>query len=337
MGSPAFGLESNNAPLPIPGGYGNPTGVSPAGAKLNNKSQPTLLGPQAFPSYPSFGPLTSANPTSPTTPSANTGAFGSTNLQGLQSGLIGGGMKNNGLSDKLFKQLSDSYGPGVAGILHNFLNNGTFNPQVAAAFLNAMQPGIARGEADINAAFGQGGSRFSSSAALGIGDYLSQVNNNEQATLASLYEQSQNQELSLLQNILPTLHAEEANKGGSVFADILGGLEIAGGIAGAPFTGGLSLGLVGAGIGTLTSANSGKKDAGGANTNLGSPTGNSLDQIIGMITGKAPGSVVNSSTPMGPAPNDLPIPGLDPTTILGISGGEALGGSNPYSAMLGEN
>ena len=125
-----------------------------------------------------------------------------------------------------------------------------FNPQVAAAFLNAQQPGIARGEAGILGAFGDAGALFSSAAALGMGDFESQVQLNQQQTLAQMFQNAQSEELSLLQSLLPTMHAERANKGG-LFNKILGGVETAAGAALLPFSGGASLPLIGMGLHTL--------------------------------------------------------------------------------------
>jgi hypothetical protein len=349
MGALPFpGMESNNAPLPISGGFGNPTGVNPGGSKLNNTSAPTLLGPTAFPSFPSFGPIQSPAASSrvasatglplptgvnPTAPTANAPVFGSTNLQGLSGGLntqLTGQPGNPG--DKLYKQLVGAYGSGAGASIFDLLTNGTFNPQVAAAFLNAMQPGIQRGESDILGAFGDSGSRFSSGASLGLGDYLSQVNLNEQSTLASLYEQSQNQELSLLQNILPTLHAEHANSGG-ILGDILGGLEIAGGLAAAPFTGGASLPLVGAGVGTVT----GQGGGGGNQQN----TTAALQSILKQIQTSQQASSTQTTVGQGQSsgPNGVPTTttggGIGSPDFQSISAGGALGGFDPFSSNDG--
>src|SRR5258706_1466158 len=191
MGSPSFGLptSNNNAPMPVPGNT-NPTGT--------NKG--VGFGGVSFPQYPVFG----APPSSPVFPSANTGTFSSGGMNGLSSGIWPTGHAG----DQLYSELSKAYGPGVAGELASILSKGLFNPEVASSFLNAMQPGIARGEASILNAFGTEGSRFGSAAALGLGDYQSQVNLNEQQTLAGMFENAQGQELGVLSGILPTLHAE---------------------------------------------------------------------------------------------------------------------------------
>lgn len=353
MGSMAFpGMESNNAPLPLPGGYGNPTGVNTGGFKLQQSKGDgtTPFGPAAFPNFPAFGPIatpgantgvrspvakanvaggfnTSTSPTggvTPAIPGANAPVFGGTDIQGLSSGIysqLNGKPGNPG--DKMYKELTNAYGKGTGAALFNLLIGGTFNPQTAAAFLNAMQPGVQRGQADILGAFGDAGSRFSSSASLGLGDYLSQVNLNEQQTLAGLYNQGQQNELSLLQNILPTLHDEQANKGGGIFADILGGLEIAGGIAAAPFTGGMSLGLIPGGVNTLVGGNSGGGSSGGGGSQA------QLMQLLKLMQGGNSNGVDMSGVSMGPTPaSQFP---MEIPNLLGISGGTALGGADPFS------
>lgn len=239
---------SNNAPAPIPGGYGNPTGAN-TGALGNNG-----VSANAFPNYPAFGPI-GATPTAQTTTSGlNSSPYNSSSFAGLSTGL----QVDPSLQGNLLKEFQRAYGKGTGDVLMQMLTTGLFNPQTASAYLNSMQPGIQRGQADILNAFGRGGDRFSSSAALGLGDYNSQVNLNENSTLASLYQNAQTNELNLLGNTLPTLNKEEDNSGGGWIDDLLGGLEIAGGVAAAPFTGGLSLGLAGSGTGLLAMGLGGK-------------------------------------------------------------------------------
>jgi len=202
-------FNNNNAPLPIPGGYGNPTGA--LNQPKNIAGAPT--GGGAFPQMSAFVP--------PTTPGANVGSNPSTDFGGMSSGF--GGNLTPELGGNMFRELERAYGKGTAALLMPMLTKGLFNPQVAQAFMNSMQPSIARGQADILGAFGAGGNRFSSSAALGLGDYMSQVNLNQEQTLAQMFQHSQDQELSLLSQLFPTLHQEQANadKGG-IFSKILG-------------------------------------------------------------------------------------------------------------------
>lgn len=233
MPSSAFG--NNFAPTPV-SPTTNPTGTSsPFGSTTG-----------AYPSYPVFGPMGVSN----TGPSANQGTFGANAFTSLSSGFN----LDPAYANNFYKETGRAFGKGTGSLIDYILQGGLFNPQVAQAFLNAMQPGINRGEANILTTFGNEGNRFGSSTALGLGDYLSQVNLNEQQTLAGLFENAQQNQLSLLENILPTLHGEQANHSG-IFDDILGGLAIAGGAIAAPFTGGATIPLIGAGISTIGAGN----------------------------------------------------------------------------------
>src|SRR5580692_1958063 len=188
MGSPSFGLPgtSNNAPPPIPGNT-NPTGTNNGVGFGGN-----------FPSYPMFG----APSTSPTTPSANAGVFNSGDFSSLYNNLS---MPYNSTFAPFYNEIGKAYGEGTSQAIFQEMNN-MFSPQVAAAFLNAMQPGINQGAASVENSFGAEGSRFGSAAALGLGNYESQANLNEQQTLASMYENAQAQQLQLTEAMLPTLH-----------------------------------------------------------------------------------------------------------------------------------
>lgn len=238
MATPSFGLAGNNgAPMPPPGNT-NPTGTN-NGVSLSGNTFPNY---QAQASSPNSGiiPL-----------SSNAPLFGATDFAGMSSG-FDNGTNWQSLADSLGK----AYGKGPGQTIYNILSQGLFNPETAAAFLNAMQPSINQGTASVENAFGAEGSRFGSAAALGISNFQGQANLNEQQTLASMYENAQQEQLQLLEGVLPTLHSEQANKG-SWEDDLVGGLEIAGGIAAAPFTGGLSLGIAGAGASELNKGISG--------------------------------------------------------------------------------
>src|SRR5215831_6784075 len=218
---------SNNAPQPIPGGYGgNYSGLNFGGTTG-----------QPFPTMSMYGG-----------PAYNVGSYGTgAGLAGLNAGLFQYGQ---GYGTDFYNRLGTAFGKGPGQALGNLLSGQLFNPQVAAAYLNAQQPGIARGEASILGAFGDAGARFSSASALGLGDYESQVQLNQQQMLAQLYEHAQDQELSILQSVLPTLHQERADEGGWL-NKVLGGIETAAGVAMLPFSGGLSAPLIGAGLKTL--------------------------------------------------------------------------------------
>src|SRR5258708_7153970 len=206
MGGGRFGsLTGNNAPTPVFGGT-NPTGMIPGGYN-NNKSY-------SFPGYNMFGAPHPGEPSGNNyvTPTANLGIFGNTNPSSSNSGNgiqnLNSGFGSNAGSQK---QLENDYGKGIGDMLYNILNGGLFNSKVADAFMNAIQPAYNRGIASVQQSFGAEGARFGSSAALGIGDFASQFTLNEQQTMAQMYMQAQQEQLSLLENILPTVHAEQAD------------------------------------------------------------------------------------------------------------------------------
>jgi hypothetical protein len=278
MGSPSFGVPgtSNNAPLPIPG-VTNPTGTN-SGVGYG----------ASFPNYPVFG----APSTGIVTPSADNGIFSGTGgLAGLSSGFgsIPGGSQYN---SKLYDELGKAYGQGAGQLLGNMLTQGLYNPEVAAAYLNAMQPGIQQGNASVLNAFGDEGSRFGSAAALGEGNYQAQANLNEQQTLAGLFENAQQEQVGLLESVLPTLHAERADSGGWV-DDLVGGLEVAGGVALDVATAGaatpISAGLIGAGASEIN-----------AGVNSATHTGASTPQIPSAFI---PTSTTNTTNPSTTYPN----------------------------------
>lgn len=258
MGSPTFGmLPGNNAPQPFSFAGNNPTGgLTNNGNKGANSN---------FPNFPMFSPM--ASPT--VSPSASMPLFSPSNMQGLSTG-IGSEIQGTPQGANLYKELVRSYGKGMGDVLFKQLSGGFFNPQTASAFLNAMQPSINKGAGDILSSFGSEGSRFGSAAAYGEGTFLSQANLNEQQTLATMYMNAQQEQMQLEGNLLPTLQKENANSGGGIWGDVLGGLEIAGGIAADVFTAGaatpLTIGLIGSGVNTIAHSNSGGSN-GGSNPN----------------------------------------------------------------------
>jgi len=263
MGGASFGnLPGNNAPAPVFGGT-NPTGMIPGGYNTNNS--------YGFPSYNMFG-ATQPGGSGYVTPEANLGIYpgsSSSGVQGLNSGF--GSSVGSGISG-VYADLGGAYGA-TGNMIGDILSKGLFNPQVAAAYMNAMQPAYNQGIASQEQAFGTEGARFGSSAALGIGNFASQFDLNEQQTMANMYMQAQQEQLSLLENILPTIHSERVNNESSAWiSDLLGGLEIAGGAIGAVFTGGATLGLIPAGINTIAGANSSSGSSTGASIpNIGMP------------------------------------------------------------------
>lgn len=86
-----------------------------------------------------------------------------------------------------------------AMMLYNFMSSGAgFNSDVANALIQALNPQVQRGEADLLESFSSRGLRDGSPAAIGMGDYLSQVNLNEGQIMAGLYEQAVQNYMSVL-------------------------------------------------------------------------------------------------------------------------------------------
>lgn len=263
---------ANTAPSPVPGGYGNPTGAQthaqgavPLGLPA---SSPTGV-PQAYGSAP-VGSV-------PTIPGGTPGSFlanGATAPSNTASPSLTTLSSGGGVNPGMLKQLQNDYGKGVGQQIYDMLSKGLFNPQVAQALIAAMQPQINRGLSATESAFGAAGARYSSAAAIGVGDYESQAVLGENQILANMYQTAQSEQLSLLENILPTVHQEQADSQSSgIFGDILGGLEIAGGIALAPFSGGASLPLIGSGISTIAGANKSGGGGGGSSVDINKTLG----------------------------------------------------------------
>jgi hypothetical protein len=252
MGSPTFGLlPGNNAPQPFSFAGNNPTGgtVAPKGINSN------------FPNYPMYSPINHGS----VSPTASAPMFSASDFKGLSTGLFPL-LQGTPQGASLYKELVRSYGKGMGDTLFKQLGNGFFNPQTAAAFLNAMQPAINKGESDLLNSFGAEGSRFGTAAAYGEGTYLSQAHLNEEQTLATMYMNAQQEQIQLEQSILPTLQKENANSGGGMWSDIIGGLEIAGSVAADIFTAGAAIPfttpILASGIGTLTKGLTGGGNSG---------------------------------------------------------------------------
>jgi hypothetical protein len=294
MSSPSFGLTSNNAPLPAPGAT-NPTGTN-TGLSLSGGN---------FPSYSSFG---STNGLTPLSSNMGTPMGG---LASLSSG-FGSSTGNNPYNQQFYNMLGKVYGQGTGQELGNIFQNGLFNPQVAQAMLNAMQPGINQGTQTIQNQFGAEGARFGSEDSLGLSNYLGQANLNEQQTLASMYEQAQTEQLQLLAGVLPSVQAERADTGGfmNTFADLT---NVVGGVAGmvtGPIPGGASMPSVKGTGNTTASATPASIGTSSAGTDLG--------------------GVSNPGSDFG----TMSSSGLD-SFVGDSSAGEALGGSAASTGIEG--
>lgn len=308
---------ANTAPSPIPGGYGNPTGATthaqgavPLGLP---SASPTGI-PQAYGSAP-VGALPTVAPSTGGFP-AN-GVSGSSNTMAPSLSTLSSG---SGANPGMLKQLQNDYGKGVGQQIYDMLSKGMFNPQVAKALIDAMQPQINRGRSAVESAFGAAGARFSSAAAIGVGDYESQAVLGENQILANMYQTAQSEQLNLLENILPTVHQEQADsQASSWLGDLLGGLEIVGGIALTAATAGLAApagaSLISGGVGTIVGANKSANGGGGGGGAIPIPQ-TPMISPTGSVTGPYNGG---SSSPIDWA-------SIMQQDKLGTSAANALGG-----------
>ena len=176
------GGEQKSVPLGAGGNNRSGDGGSPGSMPEPSDPSQSGLGSTPLTGPGLFTPVAPAQQPAPGFP-AN-GVASSTNLAGFPP--VGGG--TSGLTS-----LGNIPGmtPQMSQLLLNFLQSGAgFNPQVAQAMINALQPQVQEGEENLIEQFSTGGQRNSSSAQVGLGDYLSQVNLNEQQIFAQMYEQS---------------------------------------------------------------------------------------------------------------------------------------------------
>lgn len=204
---------------PFSGG-GNPSGTSTSAGFNDVQGGPVLGGHDnpfvpSFPSGPNAPPITFRGGSQdntmgsgrspgmgtiqgPITPGNYPGLFPANTPPGTGTdfniGPIGGfSPQQSGLGN------IPGMSPQMSQLLYQFLSSGAgFNPQVAQAMIAALQPQIARGEANINEQFASQGLATGSPAAIGLADYMSQVNLNEGQIFAQMYEQSVQNYLSAL-------------------------------------------------------------------------------------------------------------------------------------------
>ena len=193
-GTPGANFGGTNVAVPTP--------ASPNTSAIGGGSNPFLPAAATGQSVPGM--------TSPmNTGGNNLATMNPASLWGFGQGT------NNPLHDMTKAFQKAGFSAGIAGELANFLQSGAgFNPAVAQALIAAMQPGIQRGEADIMEQFSNLGLRGSSSAQIGLGDYLGQVQLNEGQIWAGLYEQG-------VQNYMNVLLAGKGNPPKGLFDHIL--------------------------------------------------------------------------------------------------------------------
>lgn len=178
------------------GGGGNPSGYNMTGGGTSPGSNPSLGGPMnpIGPVFPSGQNMPATDQNYYSFP-ANTG--GTTTPAGIPNPTTSGLPTGTG---DLARGLRDSGMPSdIANALASFLQSGAgYNPQVLQSIFAQMQPQIERGRANIMEQFGSMGLGMSSPAAIGLGDYYSQVALDEGMIASQLYEQSVQNYLSIL-------------------------------------------------------------------------------------------------------------------------------------------
>lgn len=183
------------------GGSGNPI-MAPF---PNGQSWPGVSSPYSFP----------ANGSGAGVLPGGVGAGSSAGMFGGHGEDIARGLRDSGVPSN------------IASSLAAFLKSGAgYNPQVLQSIFAALQPQVNRGEADIMEHFGSMGLGMSSPAAIGMGDFLSQVNLNEGQIATQLYEQS-------VQNYMDILSGRQSQDhpgfweglGESLLGGVLGGIS----------------------------------------------------------------------------------------------------------------
>jgi len=219
---PGAGTSSGINPI-----LGNPN--LPASAPPSNPYSPTVVPPLPFGA--NAGAYTPSNLLKPA-------PAGSTNVSTAAASPIGGASLLSGKDiSRMYSDLKNTYGDGVAHAILNFLTTGAgFNQDAINNLLAAMQPGIERGTESLINQFSTTGNRFSSGAQIGLADYLSQVNLNQGQIEAQMYEQSVTDYMNTLMGVGATNAARKASS--PSFMDKLTGI----------------LGIVGSGAGAASAA-----------------------------------------------------------------------------------
>lgn len=215
---------SSYTPGLVPGA--NPSGSSNSGGGMPAPFGGTTssLGGAQNPMLPSFPSGQSVPPPSSTmspTMAAPTGAATPNGQPGTSS--LATGLGINGVNGSWAPNQNDfvkamhkaGFSAGDAALLYNFLASGAgFSQDQLNNLFQSMQPQIQQGEADIMEQFSGHGLRDSSSAQIGIGDYLGQIHANELQAEFGAYEQS-------VQNYMTVLMAGKGPAPQNTFQNIM--------------------------------------------------------------------------------------------------------------------
>ncbi len=172
-------------------GGGNPSGVNTVSPMPVTGGGSGVMGVPGQSGNPLLAPMPSQQQwpgmSSPYSFSAN-GPASSSAPQGITMGQDMGVNADN--KSQITRGFIDAGVPsGLANLMTQFMLNGAgYNPQVLQQMIASLQPQVNRGEANIMEQFGSEGMGMSSPAAIGMGDFLSQVNLNEGQMATQLYE-----------------------------------------------------------------------------------------------------------------------------------------------------
>lgn len=181
------------------------TGTSNSAVPIVPFANPSQTNQNPYGGFPAYG-SPYGNPTPPTSigvspgTSSAPGGGGSTpgNLVGAGTG--GVGSLTPGQLKALGSQLDKTYGKGMGALLEQFLSSGAgYNPQVLSDLVAQLQPQFAQQKQDLLGSFSAGGNRFGSGAQIGMADLESMQNTDVSNMAASLYEQSIQNYMTILE------------------------------------------------------------------------------------------------------------------------------------------
>lgn len=257
---------------------------------------------------------TIASSTTGTDPTTNAGLIPGTNISsGFTANTAGtvGGAGTSGISSldlgsllgfnvndpNLKSELDNMFGSGVGDALMSFLGGGAgYSPAIATALINQMAPQEERTRNQILESFGASGGRYSSPAAIGLGDYESSYSLGQQGILANLAQSATQNYTNLFSGLVDTAYLTQANKLSpwNIISGIIGMLPSLGiSIPGVGGKGG-SGGAGGAGGAGGPAGAPGK--TGPAGTTTTQPQGSSTHTISPVYTDPATGNVYDNTT-----------------------------------------
>jgi hypothetical protein len=175
---------------PVPGGANTPVSRNPYDMNFSAYTPPVS-------SLPTIGGAPTPYSAVPGSPNTFTGG-GVTGAYGTMGGPLGLGESSQGFQS-LQSTLDKTYGAGTGNALVQFLASGAgYSPQVLQQLFAQLQPGFEQQQQNLLQQFSAGGGRFSSTAATGYADLLSQQGLDMGDIAAQLYEQAVSNYMNIL-------------------------------------------------------------------------------------------------------------------------------------------